>query len=723
MHKLVIAALLLSATPVLAADPPEMARWRAQAARVSITRDGFGIAHVNGKTDADAVFGMIYAQAEDDFNRIETNFINAQGRLAEAEGEAAIWRDLRMKLFIDPVVLKADYARAPQSFKALMGAWADALNFYLAVHPQVKPRVITHFEPWMALAFSEGSIGGDIAGISLGQLEGFYGQKQVALNDIETGRVRPEPLGSNGFAIAPSHSANGHALLLINPHTSFHFRSEAEVTSDEGLAAYGASTWGQFFVYQGFNRKIGWMHTTSGVDSVDEFAETIETRNGRLDYRFGTEWRPVTVTPISIPYRDAAGVMQSRVFTTYRTVHGPIIRSADGKWISVSLMNKPLAALEQSFLRTKASDLASFLKVAELKANSSNNTLFASTKGEIAYLHPQFVPVRNNSFNYEKPVDGADPATAWQGEHRLSDLPQVINPANGWVTNTNNWPWTSAGADSPKAADFPRYMDQAGENPRGPHAVRVLSATPKFSLDTLLGAAYDPYLTAFADLVPTVLAAYDRLPADAAQRATLAAPVAMLRAWDFNAGEASVPTALAMFWGNALVARFGAEAKRDDEPLVPWLVAKPTDADRLGALETAVATLTADIGTWNTPWGDINRFQRVSGALVQAFDDSKASLPNGFGSGQWGALASFGSAPTATTKRWYGSYGNSFVAVVDFGPQVAARAISAGGESGDPASPYFNDQAQRYRTHDFRVVPLTAAALAGQTTRRYRPGE
>jgi acyl-homoserine-lactone acylase len=723
MHKLLIAALLLSATPVFAADAPEMARWRAQAARVSIARDNFGIAHVKGKSDADAVFGMIYAQAEDDFNRVETNFINAQGRLAETEGEAAIWRDLRMKLFIEPAALKVDYARAPQWLKALMNAWADGLNFYLATHPQAKPRVITHFEPWMALAFSEGSIGGDIAGISLGQLEGFYGQKQVALNDIETGKLRPEPLGSNGFAIAPSHSANGHALLLINPHTSFHFRSEAEVTSDQGLATYGAATWGQFFTYQGFNRHIGWMHTTSGVDVVDEFAETIETRNGRLEYRFGNEWRPVMVTPIAIAYRDAAGAMQTRSFTTYRTSHGPVIRSADGKWISVSLMHKPLAALEQSFLRTKATDLASFLKVAELKANSSNNTLFASTKGEIAYLHPQFVPKRDNRFDYEKPVDGADPATAWQGEHKLSELPQVINPKNGWVTNTNNWPWTAAGADSPKAADFPRYMDSNGENPRGPHAVRVLTATPKFSLDTLLEAAYDPYLTAFADLVPTLVAAYDRLPADAAQRAALAAPVAALRGWDFNTGEASVPTALAMFWGNALVGRFGAEAKRDDEPLVPWLVARPTDADRLGALETAVAKLTADFGTWNTPWGDINRFQRVSGALVQAFDDSKPSLPIGLGSGQWGALASFGSGPAPGTKRWYGSYGNSFVAVVEFGPQVAARAISAGGENGDPASPHFNDQAQRYRTHDFRHVPLTAAALAGQVTRRYRPGE
>ncbi|MFZ4111202.1 MAG: penicillin acylase family protein, partial [Polymorphobacter sp.] len=526
-----------------------------------------------------------------------------------------------------------------------------------------------------------------------------------------------------GFAIAPSHSANGHALLLINPHTSFHFRSEAEVVSDEGLATYGASTWGQFFTYQGFNRHVGWMHTTSGVDSVDEFAETIETRNGRLEYRYGKEWRPVQITPITIPYRDAAGVLQSRVFTTYRTVHGPIVRSADGKWISVSLMHKPLAALEQSFLRTKATDLASFLKVAELKANSSNNTLFASIKGEIAYLHPQFVPVRDNRFDYEKPVDGADPATAWRGEHRLSELPQVINPKNGWVTNTNNWPWTAAGADSPRAADYPRYMDSAGENPRGPHAVRVLTATPKFNLDTLLEAAYDPYLTAFADLVPTLLAAYDRLPADAAQRAALAGPAAALRGWDFNAGEASVPTALAMFWGNALVGRFGAEAKHDDEPLVPWLVSKPTDADRLGALETAVAKLTTDFGNWNTPWGEINRFQRVSGALVQPFDDAKPSIPIGFGSGQWGALASFGSGPGPGTKRWYGSYGNSFVAVVDFGPHVMARAISAGGENGDPASPHFNDQAQRYRTHDFRHVPLTAEALAAQVTRRYRPGE
>lgn len=716
------AALLLSTAPALAATSAEMARWQAQAARVSIARDDWGIPHIKGKTDADAVFGMIYAQAEDDFNRVETNFINAQGRLAEAEGEKAIWRDLRMKLFITPEALKADYARSPGWLKALMVAWADGLNFYLATHPQVKPRVITHFEPWMALSFSEGSIGGDIAGVSLGQLEAFYGNTQVALSDVETGAKRLEPTGSNGFAIAPSHTKNGHALLMINPHTSFFFRSEAKVESDEGLNVYGASTWGQFFTYQGFNANTGWMHTTSGVDSVDEYRETTRKTAKGYEVKFGNAWLPVTTRTIVVPYRTDAGT-KTRSFTAFFTRHGPVVRAENGQWISVALMNKPLAALEQSFLRTKATDLASYLKVAELKANSSNATLFASSKGEIAYLHPQFVPRRDDRFDFTKPVDGSDPATAWTGEHALTELPQALNPKNGWAFNTNNWPWTAAGADSPRKADFPRYMDKAGENPRGPNAVRVLSARRDFTIDTLLAAGYDSFIPAFADLVPTLLAAYDRLPAGDPQRAALAEPIAALRSWDFRTSETSVPMALAIFWGESLVARFGAAAKQDDDALVPFLVAKPSDADRLGAFAEGIERLTRDFGKWATPWGDINRFQRLTGDLVQPFDDARPSIPIGFASAQWGSLPSFGAGTWPGTKRWYGSYGNSFVAVIEFGPQLKARAVSAGGQSGDPKSPHFNDQAERYRSHDFRTVYFTDADLQGHIERRYRPGK
>src|SRR5256714_14185735 len=176
-------ALLLAAAAAIAFSPqqnPEAARWEQQARNITIVRDDWGIAHVVGKTDADAVFGAIYAQAEDDFNRVETNYLNSLGRLAEAEGEAAIWSDLRMKLFIDPVELKREYAASPKWLRDLMDAWADGLNFYLSKHTEVRPRVITHFEPWMALSFTEGSIGVDIETVNLGRLRALYGDGSAA---------------------------------------------------------------------------------------------------------------------------------------------------------------------------------------------------------------------------------------------------------------------------------------------------------------------------------------------------------------------------------------------------------------------------------------------------------------------------------------------------------------------------------------------------------------
>lgn len=723
-------ALLLApllASPALATAGDEAAgvirRWQPVAAAVTITRDDFGIPHIRGRRDADAVFGMIYAQAEDDFARIETNFLNAQGRLAEAEGEAAIWRDLRMKLFIDPAALQADYRRAPGWLKALCEAWAGALNFYLATHPQVRPRVITRFEPWMALSFSEGSIGGDIERVSLAELESLHTGQPARLSALDRGSEMAEPLGSNGFALAPARSVSGAALLLINPHTSFYFRSEAKVESGEGLDAYGASTWGQFFVYQGFNRHVGWMHTSSGVDNVDEFALTVEQRGGTRHYLHGTTWRPLAETRIGVPYRAADGTLQTRSFTTYRSHHGPVVRAENGKWIAVSLMHRPVAALEQSFLRTKTHDLASYLEVAARRANSSNATLFASSRGEIAYLHPQFVPVRDDRFDWRRPVDGSDPATDWQGEHALAELPNVVNPASGFVFNVNNWPWTAAGPDSPKQAAFPRYMDSAGENPRGPNALRLLGGDRKFDLPALLAAAYDPFLQGFADTIPGVVQAWAALPADDAQRARLAGPVAALKIWDYRSGEASVPTSLAMFWGDEMVKRFGPVAKLDEEALVPYLAsAKVPDSARLAALEAAVARLAGDFGRWDTPWGEVNRFQRLTGDIAATFDDSRPSTPIGFASGNWGSLASFGARPGAATKRWYGSYGNSFVAVVEFGPKVTARAVSAGGQSGDPASPHFADQVARYRAHDFRTVAFDSESISRATSRCYHPG-
>jgi acyl-homoserine-lactone acylase len=702
----------------------DVARWERTAGRVTITRDDWGIAHVRGRTDADAVFGMMYAQAEDDFNRVETNYINAMGRLAEAEGESAIYRDLRMKLFIHPDSMKARYAASPPWLKALMDAWADGLNYYLHTHPTVRPRVITRFEPWMPLSFSEGSIGGDIESISLEALEAFYGDTTRAPSPAPAGRPGfAEPQGSNGIAIAPQNTVNGRALLLINPHTTFFFRSEVQATSEEGLNAYGAATWGQFFIYQGFNERVGWMHTTSGLDAVDEFLETVTERDGRLHYRYGSEERPLTTTTVTVPYRAAGGAMASRTFTVYKTHRGPIVREADGRWVSVALMQRPVEALSQSFLRTKARDYRSFREVVELKANSSNNTIFADASGNIAYFHPQFVPKRDDRFDYTRPVDGSDPATDWKGVHALDEAPHLLNPPNGWIQNTNNWPYSAAGANSPRRERFPRYMDAVGENPRGIHAMMVLRDRKDFTLDRLVAAAYDPYLPAFAELIPPLVEAHDRTPAASPLKARLAEQVALLRAWDYRWSVSSVPTSLAVFWGEELWGRVSGAAQDELMSTYAYMATRTTDEQKLQALAAASDRLAADFGSWRTPWGEINRFQRLTGAIVQPFSDAAPSLPVGFTSAQWGSLASFGARRYPGTKRYYGTGGNSFVAVVEFGDSVRARAVSAGGESGDPRSKHFNDQALRYSTGNLREVYFYPSQLEGHTEGVYRPGE
>jgi acyl-homoserine-lactone acylase len=720
--QILVAWLALAFATTTQARTPDETRWRSEAQAVTIVRDDWGIAHVHGKTDADAVFGMAYAQAEDDFNRVETNYLNAMGRLAEAEGESAIWRDLRMKLFIDPVQLKALYAKSPNWLQALMNAWADGLNYYLATHRDVHPRVIDHFEPWMALSFSEGSIGGDIERAALDQLEAFYGHADQPIAAGATPSSWVEPSGSNGIAIAPKLTADGHALLLINPHTSFFFRSELQMTSDAGLDVYGAVTWGQFFVYQGFNHHIGWMHTSTGADAVDEFAETIVRKGDALFYRYGKDLRPVTTRHIGVPYRRADGSMTARDFIVYATHHGPIVRAKDGRWIALALMNKPMEALEQSWLRTKAHDYASYMKVAELKANSSNNTIFADDKGEIAYLHPQFIPRRDDRFDYTKPVDGSDPATDWQGLHALDEAPHLLNPANGWIMNTNNWPYSAAGEYSPKRADYPRYMDSVGENPRGLHATRVLTDQRGFTLPSLITAAFDSYLPGFARQIPVLIADYDALPADDPLKHQLAGQIALLRGWDYRWGIASMPTSLAVFWGDILWDKVDKFDTAEGVTVYDNMAEKAGAKLRLGALVEASDRLEQDFGSWGIPWGQINRFQRIDGAIVQPFDDTKPSIPVPFTSSRWGSLASFGAHRWPGTKRYYGTSGNSFVAVVEFGDKVRARAVSAGGENGHVDSVHFDDQAERYTTGNLRTVYFWPEQLQGHIERTYHPG-
>ncbi len=706
-------------------EQDEISRWESQASNVTIIRDNYGVPHIYGKTDADAVFGLLYAQCEDDFNRMEMNYINAMGRLAETEGINEIYRDLRMKLFIDPVDMQAQYASSPEWLKVLMDAFADGINYYLYTHPEVVPKVITRFEPWMALTFSEGSIGGDIERVLLRNLEAFYGNgstTQAMASDaiLDYLIVDDEPRGSNGIAISPKNTASGNALFLINPHTTFFFRSEVHMVSDEGLNAYGAVTWGQFFVYQGFNDKAGWMHTSSRADVIDEYLETIiENDQGEIFYKYGSEKRKIDVTNLVLPYKNGE-FMDSREFTVYHTHHGPVVREQDGKWVSVSLMQRPVDALSQSYLRTKASNFEEFNHVMEYRTNSSNNTVYADADGNIAYYHGNFMPRRDLQFDWTKPVDGSNPATDWQELHPLSEMLILKNPETGWIQNCNSDPFTSAGISSPKREDYPSYMAPDKENFRGVHAQQVLAGKNDFTLELLIEAAYDSYLPGFEKLVPSLMNAYD-MTRDETLKQLLEGPVEALRKWDLRWSEPSVPTSLAVYYGQELMRT--ARADPDFKGSVyTYIVEEVSDNQRMESFKKAIERLQDDFGSWKIPWGDINRYQRINSDIRQPFNDNLPSLPVAFASGRWGSLASFGARTYPGTKRMYGTSGNSFVAFVEFGEKVIAKSILTGGVSGDTASPHFDDQALMYTKGKFKNVNYYREDVEKNAEKTYHPG-
>jgi acyl-homoserine lactone acylase PvdQ len=723
------ASLLLVLICLLAACSPrsvdaEHERLRARADNVTIIRDDFGVPHIYAGTDSDAVFGMLYAQSEDDFNRVEQNYIWATGRLAEVEGESALYSDLRARLYMTVDEAKTAYAGAPGWLKDLCDAFADGINFYLYTHPEIKPRLLTHFEPWMPMFFSEGSIGGDIESVPLDGIEAFYGGEQPAGELHTRHQLRQkmaEPGGSNGFAIAGELTESGNAMLLINPHTSFFFRGEIHVVSEEGLNAYGAVTWGQFFVYQGFNENTGWMHTSTHVDFMDDFIEDVTEQGGKLLYRYGDELRPIEVSEVTLKYRDGEH-MSERTFPMYHTHHGPVTHKVDGHWVSTKLNWDPVNALRQSFIRTKLNGHDAFREMMNIRRNSSNNTAYADSQGNIAYYHGNFIPRRDPAFDYAKAVDGSNPATDWQGLHTVDEIVTVLNPPNGWIQNCNSTPFTAAAEYSPKRQDYPHYMAPDAENFRAIHAVRVLTGVKDLTLDKLIEIAYDPYLPGFEQLIPGLIAAFD---ASGEAHPQIAAAIDVLRDWDFRVSADSVAMTLAHFYGT----NYNEHGDRPDDmqdassmELINYFGSGSPPEERLRIFSETVAMLEADFGQWNTPWGEVNRYQRITGDIRQPFDDDAPSLPIGMASSEWGALASFRAKRYPGTRRIYGTSGNSFVAVVEFGDKVRAKSMLAGGQSGDPKSPHFDDQAQRYAERQFKDVAYYRDDVERTAERIYKPG-
>jgi len=675
------------------------ARFKAEARAVTIIRDNWGIPHIYAKTDAGAVFGLMYAECEDNFKGIEQNYLYQLGKLAEADGDKNLYADVQLQMIADTADAIKDYQAAQPWFRKLMDAFADGVNYYLYKHPEVKPTVFQHFEPWYALMFTDGSVSATVTGgLTLEDTRNFYGK-----GDEKTGAVyRHGPdereIGSNGFAIGPSRSATGHAMLYINPHVPFYFRSEVQMVSDEGLNVYGAVNWGQFFVYQGFNRHCGWMHTSSNADVGDLYAESkllLKVKNG--DHT------------------------EERSITGYYTHHGPVLGSSGGKWLALKANNRSYNALLESWLITKANTFAEYKQAMGLLSNATNNTVYADDQGNIAFWYGNFMPKRDAALDWTLPVDGSSLATEWKGLHPLDEIVHVYNPATGWIQNCNSTPYASSGKSSPDKNKYPAYMAPDGQNYRAVNAIKLLQDAKKLTLDGLIAKGYDHYLAAFDVLLPALFKAYDLAPDSDKQQ--LAEPIAVLKTWDRRSAINSAATTLAVEWGTlmmrALPPAKTSEAGTYQTERVKNLVKNINARRCINLFNDAVNNLDKRYDTWKTPWGDINRYQRPADGI--SFNDSLPSLPVGQTSSVFGQLPSFVSHTINTRKR-YGYSGNSFIAAVEFGTRIKAKTIVTGGESFNSASKNYTDQAGMYIEGKFKDVLFYKRDVLKHAKKTYHPG-
>ena len=763
---------VVSAQDLTAADRQ---RWEQEAKQVTIVRDKWGVPHIYGKTDAAAVFGLMYAECQEDFSRVEKNYLEMLGRQSEGYGENYLYTDVMMRLIYDSVQAKADYEQSPAWLHQLLDAFADGVNFYLYKNPGTQPLVLKHFEPWYALMFTDGSVSAtSLGGVKMDEVKSFYSQAPAvakagvrrvdAISDVERmvltdrgigaataggegnsgegakpatrkemedehcggadGWLDEEERGSNGFALAGFRTASEATELYINPHVPFYFRMECQLVSEEGLNTYGAVTWGQFFIYQGFNAHCGWMHTSSLADVADLYAEKIKQEGKDWVYEYEGQARPVRTKDITV-YYGKGGSVQALQVKGFFTHHGPVMASRDGKWLSLREYNRSLSALEEAWLITKANSFDEYKKAMDLRANTTNNTVYADDQGNIAYWHGNFLPRRDSSYDWSLPVDGSVAATEWKGVHELEEIVHVYNPATGWIQNCNSTPYSLSGNSSPERRRYPAYMAPDGENFRAINAVQILSGADNFTLDSLTAKGYDHYLAAFDVLLPPLFAAFSAAP-DSIRRA-LQEPIAVLQRWDRRSAVRSVATTLAVEWGTRM-AQYAPRPRTGEEASnavanVRMEIERSSPEQKIAELLAIVNEFRQRYGSWKIEWGELCRYQRLTGKIVETYDDRKPSLPVGLVSSAFGELPSFVSRVMPNTRKRYGVSGNSFIAAVEFGKKVRAKTIVTGGESSDPASVHFNDQASMYLNGQFKDVLFYPEEVNLHAEKRYHPGE
>jgi penicillin amidase len=683
----------------------ETDRWSKVARRVTIHRDIYGVPHIYGPTDESVVFAYLYAQCEDNFWQVEQNYILALGRSAELAGESALPADLLVRALEIPRYARQEYATAAPRIRQLCDATAAGINFYLASHPEVEPRLLNKMEPWYPMAFTRYVIYVMFVSRSLG----LNPSELPALASLPSQKL---PLGSNMWAANASRTATGNALLFINPHQPFFGPGqwyEGHLHSGEGWNISGASFFASPSPTIGHNEVLGWSHTVNRPDIADLYIETFDKPDEPLAYRYGDGYRVASEWTEELGVKTGDDVV-TRSVKLRKTHHGPIIAVRDGKPLAVSLSRLAEGhQFDQWYAMSRAQSLEEFKAAMSKLAVPMFNTMYADKEGNIFYIYNGAVPKRDPQFNWNQPVDGSNPATEWQGIHSMDELPQLTNPPNGFLQNCNQTPFTTTGSGLLLAENYPAYMTSEADNGRAQISRRILANHEPFTLESWSKAGFDTTILEAERVVPLIVAAWEKLGKEDPDRAAkLAEPIQVLRDWDQVSRVDSVGMTLFAYWYEGV-------RTRKVDPSDPAAV--------IGNLEQVVGQLQAVSGNWAIPWGVTNRLQRSHTSGTMGFSDQKPSLPVAGAPGWLGVVFNFYAAPTPGQRLRYGVAGHSFVSTVEFGPKVTARSILVFGQNADPDSPHYFDQAVIYARGQFKPAWFTRREIRSNLESSYHPGQ